>query len=140
MDQWMQNILANPGAGAAGNKPVGATDRCFDADGNQIAAGPTVWDGIIDSNEAGACTSWIREGEKEPRFKIYSTSRRVAGGPFEQSLFKCQLVTVGEAINRGFYGLWAPSVTEMERLMAIFPQGVCDYSQPDQGLPPEWKD
>ena len=141
MDLWMSNMLANPNTSAADNKPAGATDRCFDAEGKPIAAGPTVWDGIIDSNEAGACTSWIREGEKEPRFKIYSTSRRVAGGPFEQSLFKCQLVTVGEAIVRGFYGrLWDPSVTEMERLMDIFPQGVCDYSQPDQGLPPEWKD
>lgn len=130
MDQWMLNMLANPNTSAADNKLEGATDRCFDASGSQIAAGPTVWDGILDTNPPGACAQ---------QFKIYSTSRRVAGGPFEQSLFKCQLVTVDEAINRGFYGLWAPSVTEMGRLMAIFPHGVCDYTQPDQGLPPEWE-
>ena len=130
MDQWMLNMLANPNTSAADNKPAGATDRCFDASGSQIAAGPTVWDGILDTNPPGACAR---------QFKIYSTSRRVAGGPFEQSLFKCQLIPVSEAVSRGFYGAWAPSDDEVATLIAIFPQGVCDYSQPDRGLPPEWE-
>lgn len=129
MDEWMRNLIANPGAGAAGNKPARATDRCFDETGTEIAGGPTVWDGIIDGHAPGACTQ---------KFKTFSTSRRVAGGPFEQSLFKCQLVPVPEAVTRGFYGLWVPSVQEIGTLMAIFPQGVCDYSAPDQGLPPGW--
>jgi hypothetical protein len=130
MDQWMLNMLANPGKGVAGNKPPLATDRCFDAGGNQIAADSTVWDGILDTNPPGACTNL---------FKIYSTSRRVAGGPFEQSIFKCQLVSIGKAIGRGFYGMWKPNATEQTLLARIFPDGVCDYTQPDQGLPPEWK-
>jgi hypothetical protein len=129
IDEWMRNIWANPAAGVAANRPPRATDRCFDDKGAEIASGPAVWDGIIDANPPGACTA---------RFKTYSTSRRVAGGPFEQSLFKCQPMTVRDAIGRGLYGVWAPSVTDEALLSAIFPQGVCDYSKPDAGLPPGW--
>ena len=129
MDQWMLNIFGNPGGGVAGNKPARATDRCFDQTGAEIASGPSVWDGIIDADPRGACTQ---------RFKTFSTPRRVAGGPFEQSLFKCQLVPVAEAVARGFYGAWAPGLTDVGALTAIFPQGVCDYSRPDAGLPPGW--
>jgi hypothetical protein len=129
MDQWMLNIMANPGGGVAGNRPARAIDRCFDETGTEIASGAAVWDGILDSNPPGTCTE---------KFKIFSTSRRVAGGPFEQSLFKCQLMTVGEAVVRGLYGSWAPTPAEVGALMSIFPQGVCDYSAPDAGLPPGW--
>ena len=120
---------ANPAGGAAGNKPVDATDRCFDENGVEIARGPGVWNGIIDSEAPGACTQ---------KFKIHSTSRRVAGGPFEQSIFKCQLMPVSDAIARGLYGVWTPSPQEAAMLQAIFPSGVCDYSKPDVGLPAGW--
>ncbi len=129
MDQWMRNIAANPAAGVAANRPAEGVDRCFEANGTPIAAGPDVWDGILDNAPAGACTV---------RFPLYSTTRRVAGGPFEQSLFKCQLMPVGEAIARGLYGVWTPNGTEIAQLEQIFPQGVCDYTKPDAGLPPGW--
>lgn len=129
MDEWMSNIRANPAAGAAGNRPARAVDRCFDQAGVEIARGTGVWDGVLDGEPPGACTS---------QFRIYSTTRRVAGGPFEQSLFKCRLIPVNTAVSRGFYGVWAPNALELATLAAIFPQGVCDYSQPDAGLPPEW--
>lgn len=129
MDQWMVNIQAHPERGVVGNKPAGATDRCFDQTGNQLAAGPNVWDGILNSNPPGACTQ---------QFKLHSTSRRVAGGPFEQSYFKCQLIPVSQALTRGFYGSWAPSPVQQVMLTKIFPAGVCDYTKPDAGLPPGW--
>jgi hypothetical protein len=129
MDQWMSNIAAHPKAGVAANKPAEAVDRCFETDGTPIAAGDDVWAGILDGAAPGACTQ---------RFQLYSTTRRVAGGPFEQSLFKCQLMSVETAIARGLYGVWTPSAAETAILQNIFPQGVCDYSKPDVGLPPEW--
>ncbi|HET7090110.1 MAG TPA: DUF6351 family protein [Anaerolineae bacterium] len=43
---------------------------------------------------------------------------------------------VGEAVARGFYGVWMPDAAQTMLLQRIFPQGVCDYSRPDQGLPP----
>jgi hypothetical protein len=129
IDEWMANVRANPSLGAAGNKPPRATDRCFNGQGQEIAAGDGVWDGILDAKPAGACTQ---------RFPVYSTTRRVAGGPFEQSIFKCQLIPVDQAVGRGFYGQWAPTPEQVDRLETIFPEGVCDYTKPDAGLPPGW--
>jgi hypothetical protein len=129
IDEWMTNILANPDTGVAGNKPARAVDRCFNADGSEFAAGNDVWDGILDADPDGVCTT---------RFPIYSTSRIVAGGPFKGSIFKCQLMPVAEAIAQGQYGGWELTPAEQAMLGQIFPDGVCDFSQPDAGLPPGW--
>ena len=129
MDEWMMNILNNIGAGVAGNKPVRAVDRCFNADGSEIAAGDDVWDGILDDNPPGDCTA---------KFPIYSTSRIVAGGPFKGSIFKCSLMPVDEAIALGLYGVWEPDMLQQLQLEQIFPKGVCDFAQPDVGLPTGW--
>jgi hypothetical protein len=130
LDEWLMNIRANPQAGTAANRPPRATDRCFDVDGAEIAAGDGVWDGIIDDKEPGACTQ---------QFKTYSTTRRVAGGPFEQSIFKCQTVDVFTAYSQGIYGELELPPQVLRTLAFIFPEGVCDYSKPDAGLPPEWQ-
>jgi len=129
IDEWMTSILSNPAGGVSGNKPGRAVDRCFDKNGNEIAAGDDVWDGILDDDPAGACTGL---------FPIYSTSRIVAGGPFKGSIFKCHLKSVAQAIADGDYGVWEPTPAEQAMLEAIFPDGVCDFSQPDAGLPPGW--
>jgi hypothetical protein len=129
MDEWMMNILTNPWKGVKGNKPPRAVDRCFDASGNEMAAGQHVWDGILDDKPDGACTKV---------FKIYSTSRRVAGGPFKGSIFKCHLKSVNKAIADGDYGMWNPTPDEQALLKYIFPEGVCDFSKPDVGLPRRW--
>lgn len=129
MDEWMMNILSNPSGGVAGNKPPQAVDSCFDAAGNKIAAGEDVWDGILDSNPEGACAKL---------FPIYGNSRTVAGGPFKGSIFKCHLKSVSQAIAGGDYGVWTPTPGQLALLEQIFPQGVCDFSLPDVGLPPGW--
>ena len=59
----------------------------------------------------------------------------VAGGPIEGSIFKCSLKPVNTAVSDGTYGTWMPTSDQIEELQAIFPQGVCDYSQADQGRP-----
>jgi hypothetical protein len=129
MDEWMMNILNNPDAGVPGNKPARAVDRCFEADGNEIASGENVWDGILDDNPPGDCTAV---------FPIYSTSRIVAGGPFKGSIFKCRLMSVDDAIAMGMYGVWEPDMLQQLELEQIFPEGVCDFAQPDAGLPIGW--
>ena len=129
IDEWMSDISSNPKGGVAGNKPLRAVDRCFNADGTQIAAGSDVWNGILDDQPTGECTA---------RFPLYSTSRIVAGGPFKGSIFKCQLKSVAEAIADGDYGVWSPTLEQKAMLQAIFPDGVCDFSIPDIGLPPGW--
>jgi len=129
MDQWMMNILRNPRGGVAANKPPQAVDRCFDAEGTEIASGDHVWDGILDDGPPGACAE---------RFPLYGTSRIVAGGPFKGSIFKCRLKPVAQAIAEGDYGVWTPTPEQRHMLKKIFPQGVCDFSKPDVGLPGGW--
>lgn len=126
LHEWLENIRDNPGRSIAENKPAQAVDSCFETQGDLIASGDDVWDGIIDNNPDGACTS---------RFPTHTTSRMVAGGPIEGSIFKCALKPVATALNDGTYGSWVPNMAEIARLNEIFPQGVCDYSQPDQGRP-----
>lgn len=126
MDQWMMNILQHPNRSVAQNKPAQAVDRCFDSWGDEIAAGDDVWDGILNDEPAGACTQ---------TFPIYSTSRIVAGAGIEGDVFKCALQSVDEALAKGVYGGWTPTLGENEMLQAIFPDGVCDYTQPDVGRP-----
>jgi Tannase-like family of unknown function (DUF6351) len=126
IDEWMANLRQSPWLGVAGNRPPRAVDRCFTTAGQEIAAGDHVWDGILDDAPPGACTQL---------FPIHKSSRIVAGGPIEGGIFKCALQSVDAAIAAGVYGAWAPSAAERDRLMQIFPDGVCDWSQGDVGRP-----
>ena len=126
MDEWLANIRATPDAGIAANRPGRATDACFDTDGSPMAAGDEVWAGILDPRPKGECTL---------KFPIYSTSRIVAGGPIEGGIFKCALKPVDTAVTDGTYGSWTPDPAQLAMLHAIFPEGVCDWSKPDQGRP-----
>src|SRR5690606_1036939 len=95
IEEWLANIEANPRRGVSGNKPSRAVDTCFTTDGDVIAAGPRVWDGILNSRRDGACTS---------KFPVYSSSRRVAGAPYEGGIWKCALQPVSKAIKHRTYG------------------------------------
>lgn len=129
MDEWMARIQANPSAGVAGNRPTRAVDSCFASDGSRLHAGAGVWSGILDGGAAGACTQ---------AFPVYSSSRILAGAPIEGGIFKCALKSVDTALADGTYGNWVPNAQQVQTLKAIFPQGVCDWSQPDQGRPLNW--
>jgi hypothetical protein len=126
MDEWVRNIKDHPERSVAENRPAAAVDSCFDTNVQPVASGPDVWNGVLAEEPPGACTQ---------RFPIYSTSRRVAGGPFRGGVFKCQLQSVSDAIAADAYGSWEPSTAERARLEEIFPAGVCDFSKPDAGRP-----
>ena len=126
IDEWLANLRAHPERGVAGNRPERAQDACFEASTALIARGPDVWSGALDGGAAGPCLA---------RFPIHSTSRIVAGGPIRGGVFKCALQSVDQAIDRGLYGSWTPTADQRARLRQIFPTGVCDYTQPDQGRP-----
>jgi len=126
MDQWLMNIRANPGAAIAANKPPMAVDACYDRNGQLMQAGAGVWDGILDGRPAGACTQ---------AFPLYRTSRIVAGAPIEGGIYDCARKAVTAAVADGTYGPWTPNAAEVAMLQQIFPEGVCDYSKPDQARP-----
>jgi hypothetical protein len=122
-DQTPQALAAMDAWVLRGVRP---TDKCFTSAGAEIAAGPTVWNGILDSKPAGACTQ---------AFPLFGTSRTVAGGPIEGGIYACELQSVAAAIDRGVYGAWVPSAAERARLEQIFPTGVCDYRKGDAARP-----
>jgi Tannase-like family of unknown function (DUF6351) len=126
IDEWMTNIRRHPNRSVDENKPALATDRCFTAQGEEIARGNDAWAGIVDDAPDGPCTE---------QFPLHSTSRIVAGGPLRGGVYKCALQSVEDAVDRGLYGSWTPTEAQLERLKEIFPTGVCDYSQPDVGRP-----
>ena len=126
LDQWLVIIRQYPERSLVDNRPDAAEDACFNTDGGLIARGPDVWNGVLDDNEAGACTQV---------FPLYSSSRIQAGGPIEGSVFKCALKPVSQAIADGEYGQWQPNADQQALLEEIFPSGVCDFSQADQGRP-----
>jgi hypothetical protein len=126
MDQWMLALRADPSAGVAGTRPAVAADACFDLQGQRLAAGAGVWDGILDGRPAGACTQ---------AFPLYATSRIVAGAPIEGGIYRCALKPVAQAVADGSYGSWQPGADQRATLERIFPDGVCDYTRPDEARP-----
>jgi hypothetical protein len=129
LDDWLTNIKNNPDLSVAENKPAEAVDKCFDKNGDVIAEGPDVWDGILNDEPEGACTQ---------AFPPYSTSRIVAGGNIKGDVFKCHLQTVDEAIAAGVHEGISLTAQNISRLKEIFPDGVCDYTKGDLGRPSDW--
>ncbi len=126
MDRWLANIRRHPHKGIHRNKPAEATDACYDVQGRLMQRGDDVWDGILDRKAPGACTQ---------NFQLYATSRTLAGAPIEGGIYDCARKPVRRAVADGTYAPWRPSASEIAQLEQIFPQGVCDYSRPDQARP-----
>jgi hypothetical protein len=118
LDEWL----------IGGSKPVSARDKCFYEDGT-FYAGDDAWDGILDSNSPGPCST---------AFPLYATSRIVAGGDIKGDIFKCHRIPVAEAIASGFYDPVVIDGATQDRLEQIFPDGVCDFSLGDMGRPEGW--
>ena len=94
-------------------------------------SGKDAWNGILDNKAAGACTH---------AFPLYRTSRIVAGAPIEGGIYRLRAeipCAGGGRMARMAVGDRTPS--EMNQLQQIFPEGVCDYSRPDQARP-RWLD
>lgn len=129
MEDWITTMQANPGM-TAGQAKVAmanpmATDACFTVNGVLQDKGTDVWDGILDDDALGVCTT---------RYKVYSTSRIEAGAPISGDSYSCgatrdmaPLIPVRQAVEEGYYGLWNPTDAQLDRLEEIFPTGVCGY-------------
>jgi hypothetical protein len=125
LEQWLAAQRAAPHQSLTANRPAAAADRCFDAQGALLFAGDGVWDGDWNQHATGACMN---------HYSIYSNSRVVAGADLAGDVFQCARISVDAAYGRGVYGDVDMS-THLDRLRTIFPQGVCDYTQPDQSRP-----
>ncbi len=118
MSRWLDNQTDND----ASIIPPYAEDRCLDASGELIASGNDVWNGSWNQQTPGRCTQ---------EFPFYQSTRQAAGDDSRASTLFCQLIPVSKAIATDLYAPLDVSAYEDE-LHATFPEGVCDYRQPDR--------
>jgi len=113
MSAWLDALAADPAPLSADKvarlKPSPATDACWDLAGNRIADVPAL--------AGGACNALYAKGV---------SPRIAAGAPVTDDVLKCQL----KPVNDADYAPLVFTAPERARLAAIFPNGVCDYSQP----------
>lgn len=125
MDQWLANIKSNPQYFSWQNKPEDLNDACFDDNGDIIASGNHVWDGEWNKQAEGKC---------HQAYTPFTNSRIAAGGPWQGSMFSCQLIPIDQAIAKGVYHPVDMS-QHLEKLQLIFPNGVCDFTLGDNYRP-----
>ena len=120
MDQWLDSVAADesgdePIDAIARGRPADLSDACWSAEGERLA-------------DDGA------RGDRGPCSELYPPSgdpRIAAGGPLDGDLLKCQL----KPLDPADYGSSLTS-EQLNRLSAVFPDGVCDYSKPGIGQVP----
>ena len=120
MDQWLNTVAADD----SGDEPIAAISRarppelsnaCWSAEGERLAE-----DGV--------------QGDSGPCGELYPPSgdpRIAAGGPLQGDILKCQLKPLDPADYRH-----SLTSEQLNRLSAVFPEGVCDYSKPGIGQVP----
>jgi len=119
MDRWLATLRADTGGGTleqriVADKPAEGFDFCY------LTADTGFRNKVRDQALCDA----------DARLKPHSSPRQVAGGPITEDILKCQL----KPFNRDeFPGL---SDTQAARMMAAFPDGVCDWSKPGIGQQP----
>jgi hypothetical protein len=97
-------------------RPDDAVDNCVTPEGERLSA-------LDLYDQPGPCT--------DP-FPVSSTPRRVAGAPLVHDILKCELQPVEDAITAGLYEVELTD-EQVARLEDIFPDGVCDWTQPGLG-------
>jgi len=63
--------------------------------------------------------------------KPYASPRVVSGGPLSKDIFKCQLKALDFA-SADYAGITF-TASQQTRLLAVFTDGVCDWSKPGVG-------
>jgi hypothetical protein len=117
MDHWQDNIAADSTPGPAAEKvardrPADLSDGCWATDGEKIVE-PATFDGI------GRCNKM---------YPSYGDPRLAAGAPLTDDILKCALKPISAVdYSQAF------TASQLERLRAVFPTGVCDYSRPGVG-------
>ncbi|HEX2130271.1 MAG TPA: DUF6351 family protein, partial [Actinophytocola sp.] len=111
MDQWLTAVDADTSTTPLAEKivrhrPAGAVDACYRADGTRIT----------DRDRCAAL------------YPTHENPRLAAGEPLANDVLKCALKPVSAADYQR-----PLTEAQLQRLRAVFPDGVCDYSRPGVG-------
>jgi Tannase-like family of unknown function (DUF6351) len=113
LDQWL----------TTGERPATAVNQCTLPDGEVLTGGWELYD------EPGPC---------QAAFPVMGDPRTAAGGPISGDVISCALAPLDE-IDADL----DLSDEQRSRLGAVFPTGVCDWTQPGRGQQPpatSWPD
>ncbi|MGI9578204.1 MAG: DUF6351 family protein [Microthrixaceae bacterium] len=125
LDEWATALAEDDSDASMAEKleatrPERAVNSCFDIDGELVDSGAGIYD------EAGPCRD---------DYPVGGTPRTVAGAPLANDIGKCATIAVADAVADGTYEVDL-SGDQVARLEAVFPDGVCDWSQPGVGQVP----
>jgi hypothetical protein len=119
LNRWLDKIVADPTPlspdKVVNDKPADAADTCWDLGGNKIVE-PATADPNTQCNRI---------------YPYFSQPQLQAGQALTRDVLKCTL----KPINFADYSV-AFTPAEQAQLRNIFPNGVCDYSQPGIGQQP----
>ena len=112
MDQWLDAIAADRTRNSLQekirrNRPAGLVSFCY--------LGTDYNNEVTDE---AAC-------ERDSRLRYFTGIRQVAGAPFTADVLKCALRPLDASEYKGRL-----SAAHINRLRAVFPNGVCDWSRP----------
>lgn len=119
MNKWLDNIAADPAPLSTDkvvrNKPAAAVDAYWDNTGKKFVE-PATFGG---------------SGGFNAMYPVHSEPRLVAGAPLTNDVLKCQLKPIDYSEYKASF-----SDAQKARMAAIFPAGVCDFSEPGLGQVP----
>jgi hypothetical protein len=121
MDQWLTAMKSDTKSTSLvsriiANRPTTAPDFCFLSTDLALATQ------IMDSS---VCDS-------DSFLKPHTSPRQVAGGPLAENILKCQL----RPLARADYNPMTLTDDQFNRLKAVFPDGVCDFTKSGVGQQP----
>jgi uncharacterized tannase-like protein DUF6351 len=124
MDQWLTAMKTDTKsttqqARIAAAKPTGAFDFC-----NKPISPANLFSTSMVTDFALCDT--------DPALVPHASPRQIAGGPVAENVLKCQL----RPINRADYNPVGLTDDQFNRLKAVFPDGVCDFTKPGVGQQP----
>jgi len=116
MDKWLSNIEndtsnARREEKVVDNKPAEAVDFCY-------LTGDTTFSNKI--TDFAVC-------DADARLVKHQSPRQVAGGPIAENILKCQLKPLD--LRDPAYGGATFTADQQDRLRAVFPSGVCDWTK-----------
>lgn len=130
MDRWLTAIEADGSSAPLeqkilNGKPVDVHDGCYTSAGDTAAQLATE----VSLTDPACPLALTLVDQKSPRI--------VAGGPLAEDVFQCQLKAFDPASVDYSGAVFSP--TQVARLKAVFPQGVCDWSKAGVGYSTQWE-
>ncbi len=119
MDEWLAGVEADNSRRRSradkivANRPAAARDWCLSTNGATDAQ----------------LSEFIGLGTDACPVKYQASPRQVAGGPITEDIFKCAM----KPLNFSDPEYATLDAAQRARLAAVFPAGVCDWSQPGVG-------